>query len=91
MLEYSSYAKKLPDKEFIHAIKQERYTSGSALDDNGSRMNLTWALVQPIKLFKVELCLMKAIQQKVPSWSGFSAMVLHAYPSFITDVGYCSV
>lgn len=51
---------------------------------------MAWALVrmQPTKLFEVELCPMQAGQQKVPSWSGFNAMISHPSAS-ITEVGYC--
>ena len=74
----------------MHAIQQEWYISDSALDDDASRMDMAWALVRmiPTKLFKVELCPMPADQQKIPSWSGFNALI--SYPSAsITSVGYC--
>ena len=74
MLEYSTYGKKPPVKTFINSVKQEWYTSGSALDDSASRMDLAWALVRmlPTKLLEVVLCPMKSNQQKIPSWSGFN-------------------
>ena len=88
MLEYSTYGKKPPVKAFINSVKQEWYTSGSALDDSASRMDLAWALVRmlPTKLLEVVLCPMKPNQQKIPSWSGFNVLVSQASPS-ITEVG----
>ena len=90
MLEYSTYGKKPPVKAFINSVKQEWYTSGSALDDSASRMDLAWALVRMLstKLLEVVLCPMKPNQQKIPSWSGFNALVSQASPS-ITEAGYC--
>ena len=90
MLEYNTYGKKPSVKDFMHAIQQEWYISDSALDDDASRMDLAWALVCmiPTKLFKVELCPMPADQQKIPSWSGFNALISHPSAS-ITEVGYC--
>ena len=90
MLEYSTFGKKPPVKDFICAVKKEWYLKDSALDASASRMDLAWALVRmlPTKLFEVELCPMQADQQKVPSWSGFNAMVSHP-PASITKVGNC--
>ena len=90
MLEYSTFRKKPPVKDFICVVKQEWYIKDSALDVSASRMDLAWALVcmLPSKLFEVELCPMQADQQKVPSWSGFSAMVSPP-PASITKVSYC--
>lgn len=87
MLEFSAHGKRPVTQKYRGKVKATWFTQTS---HPSSQMDFAWALIRmcPTKLFEVELNPVHTEEQKVPSWSGFHALVHSCVPA-ITNVGYC--
>ena len=86
--EYSAYGKRPAVTSFSGKIQAEWFKCSESLHSAACKMDLAWALIRmtPMKLFEVELFATE--KQKVPSWSGFNAVV-HSCVPVRTNIGYC--
>lgn len=90
LLEFSAYGKRPAVKFYNGLIKEEWFEFINTVCSGAHELDMAWFLARlfPTKLFGVDLNIIGADEQSLPSWSGFNAKISSLSPP-LTSVGYC--